>query len=557
MGITVEQLLAQIKDNRICCVAGFKGLSNSISGFTIIDTPDITQWLKGGEFVASLGYITSLNPDMRKNLIQDLVANGCAGLGIKKDVYYHETPYEYIVQGNLLDFPVIELPYQMRFSEVAHHIHSNIFTQNMSIAEQTYQIFENIISLVLTDAGVEHILYEISKVVHNPVILTNKDFEIIAYEIPAHISCGEMNVFNLHPHAKALSKKDVRSITSYFKESRFNSYKASIEGDIAKTDIIYIPIVAKRELLGFMLIPEIDKSLYKKNYKVLENITSTISIYLLKNKFIPQINAANSTFLHCVLINDQNSIESIRHYCQIFNFEYIKKRICLDIYLEHLSSMAYEKRMSVINIINQSIQNIYKKFGLDYYPVRYDNHFIQFIYFSNNEANEYAINTVNELAAGLIQFLHNNNVYVHIGISSFDNTLLHIPLAFKQAVEIISIGKRINPSSHIHSFENLKVYYFLNSTLSESELQNLASAIANIETFDESNYIVYIDTIECFIKNKFNISKAASELYIHRNSMAYRLSRISDILSIDWENPEDILKVQLGLHALKLLNTQK
>ena len=557
MGITVEQLLAQIKDNRICCVAGFKGLNNLISGFTIIDTPDITRWLRGGEFVASLGYITNLNPDMRKNLIQDLVANGCAGLGIKKDVHYLETPCEYIEQGNLLDFPIIELPCQMRFSEVAHHIHSNIFTQNMSVAEQTYQIFENIISLVLTDAGVEHILYEISKVVHNPVILTNKDFEIIAYEIPAHISYDVMKIFNLQPHAKVLSKKDVQSIITYFKESRFNSYKASIEGDIASTDIVYIPILAKRELLGFMLIPEIDKSPNKKSYKILENITSAISIYFLKNKFTPRIDATNSTFLHCVLMSDQNSVENIRHYCQIFNFDYTKKRVCLDIYLEHLSSMPYERRMSMTNIINQSTKNICKKFELDYYPVRYDNHFIQFLYFSNNVTNECAINKANELAAGLIEFLHENCVYAHIGISSFDNTFLHIPLAFKQTVEIISIGKRINPSSHIHSFESLKVYYFLHSTLSESELRNLASTVANIETIDQSNYLVYINTIECFIKNKFNVSKAANELYIHRNSMAYRLNRISDILSIDWENSEDILKVQLGLHALKLLNTLK
>ena len=67
---------------QIRCVAGFCGTNREVTSFTIIDTPEILDWLHGGEFVVDSGYITSHNPSMLKGFIASLRKKGCAALGV-------------------------------------------------------------------------------------------------------------------------------------------------------------------------------------------------------------------------------------------------------------------------------------------------------------------------------------------------------------------------------------------------------------------------------------------------------------------------------------------
>ena len=64
----------------------------------------------------------------------------------------------------------------------------------------------------------------------------------------------------------------------------------------------------------------------------------------------------------------------------------------------------------------------------------------------------------------------------------------------------------------------------------------------------------YIQILETFICNRFNISKTASDMYTHRNTMTNYLNQIQNLLSLDITEPQDMLKVQIGLHAMRLLD---
>ena len=43
-------------------------------------------------------------------------------------------------------------------------------------------------------------------------------------------------------------------------------------------------------------------------------------------------------------------------------------------------------------------------------------------------------------------------------------------------------------------------------------------------------------------------------MYTHRNTMTNYLNQIQNLLSLDITEPQDMLKVQLGLHAMRLLD---
>ena len=74
--VTVADFTSDLEQIR--CVAGFCGTNREVTSFTIIDTPEILDWLHGGEFVVDSGYITSHNPSMLKGFIASLKEKGCA-----------------------------------------------------------------------------------------------------------------------------------------------------------------------------------------------------------------------------------------------------------------------------------------------------------------------------------------------------------------------------------------------------------------------------------------------------------------------------------------------
>ncbi|RKJ15608.1 PucR family transcriptional regulator, partial [Butyricicoccus sp. 1XD8-22] len=62
-----------------------------------------------------------------------------------------------------------------------------------------------------------------------------------------------------------------------------------------------------------------------------------------------------------------------------------------------------------------------------------------------------------------------------------------------------------------------------------------------------------IATLDSYFKNNQSIQKAAEELYIHRHTLRYRLNQIEIKTGLDIKCTEDLLKLQLGVMAYKLV----
>ena len=62
-----------------------------------------------------------------------------------------------------------------------------------------------------------------------------------------------------------------------------------------------------------------------------------------------------------------------------------------------------------------------------------------------------------------------------------------------------------------------------------------------------------ITTLEAYFDNTGNLSQTAEALYIHRNTLLYRMERIKDILAMELDNPSARLSVQLALYIYRMI----
>ena len=63
-----------------------------------------------------------------------------------------------------------------------------------------------------------------------------------------------------------------------------------------------------------------------------------------------------------------------------------------------------------------------------------------------------------------------------------------------------------------------------------------------------------LQTLEVYFEHNGSLAQASEALYIHRNTLSYRLDRISDIAGLDLEKPETRLAVELALHIYRMLS---
>ena len=122
--------------------------------------------------------------------------------------------------------------------------------------------------------------------------------------------------------------------------------------------------------------------------------------------------------------------------------------------------------------------------------------------------------------------------------------------SFRQAGQALAMARRFGEKRPVY-FTDLSVYRLLlqmehNPELISFQEQTLGKLLVH-EGYEEM-----IHTLDAFFAHHGNLSQTADALFIHRNTLNYRLERIQSILGIDLDNPETRLALQLALHIYRM-----
>jgi DNA-binding PucR family transcriptional regulator len=74
--------------------------------------------------------------------------------------------------------------------------------------------------------------------------------------------------------------------------------------------------------------------------------------------------------------------------------------------------------------------------------------------------------------------------------------------------------------------------------------------VGRVEAYDREHNSDLVRTLKVFFAANANTSEAADRLYLHRNSLPYRLARIQELTGLDLKDPRARLALQLGLLAV-------
>lgn len=143
------------------------------------------------------------------------------------------------------------------------------------------------------------------------------------------------------------------------------------------------------------------------------------------------------------------------------------------------------------------------------------------------------------------------NIKVIIGIGTVVGHIRDLARAYKEAGVAIDVGKVFDTEKGIINYENLgigRLIYQLPTTLCQMFLQEVFKKNP-IDALDQETLL----TINKFFENNLNVSETARKLFVHRNTLVYRLEKIKKLTGLDLREFDDAITFKVALMVKKYL----
>lgn len=140
---------------------------------------------------------------------------------------------------------------------------------------------------------------------------------------------------------------------------------------------------------------------------------------------------------------------------------------------------------------------------------------------------------------------------VVVGIGTIALHLRDLAKSYKEAQIAIEVGKVFDTEKYVINYENLgigRLIYQLPTTLCEMFLQEVFKKNP-IDALDKETLF----TIHKFFENNLNVSETARKLFVHRNTLVYRLEKIKKLTGLDLREFDDAITFKVALMVKKYL----
>lgn len=168
--------------------------------------------------------------------------------------------------------------------------------------------------------------------------------------------------------------------------------------------------------------------------------------------------------------------------------------------------------------------------------------------------SEEDMESAHEFARRLLEQIDAEYTDAHLigGISGPAMNLTQWPTVYRQALQAMQLGQRLQ-MNQVVDFDSLGIYRLLGRLESIPEVVEFTDqVIGPLVRYDEQHRSALVQTIDAYFTHHGNISQTAESLFIHRNTLLYRLDRIQELTGHNLNQANMRLALQLALKLWQL-----
>lgn len=520
-------------------LAGEKGLKNTVLNTTIIDAPDGYKWCASGDFIISTGYPFTSNMHWEEGitkLLKLLIEKNCSGLGIKLGRYIPGLPEDAISLANENNFPVLSLPNKVSWSEIIMPIVTRINKQHQDELEMTHTVYEMFHNHLKKQGNLKDLAQLLNEILNTPVTIyirnTNQKFDV------------------MEPY---FSKEEIENIISAFSCDR--------EQPIQKLywqhkSFTVRWIYSSNSLEGGVFLWKEHSHLHTWQKAAIEQTAVISALEIERMRTVSSVfQRFRNDFLSMLLSEKVESRDTLSRRAEEVNW-HLKDRynvvlLDFDIKVNKSNNISiWQRKENILEMLEYEL-----KWVLPEALIGFDKNNI----FTLLIPNQY---TQNELVNNLTKLVKKINITFYGGIGR-DNNVENLSVSYNEALLALKVAYANMPIDtqikvgqlYIRNFSELSVERILFSQAPHYEAKKLVEdCLEKIIKYDNEKNSELLYTLKTFLANNANFDHTADALYIHKNTVRYRLKMIEDLTQLDPKNIKDQLLFQMSLIAVNVLD---
>ncbi|WP_085993228.1 PucR family transcriptional regulator [Oceanobacillus senegalensis] len=304
---------------------------------------------------------------------------------------------------------------------------------------------------------------------------------------------------------------------------------------------VAISIRKRNEILGFIWAHTANKTLNEENLQLLKEAAVEMKHFLLKRRQGKRKSEEGyKDFLWQLLTGDIQDTRKISYLANQYNMNLEGKIGIVIFQFPNDVTEQVEKHAYYLSETQVKVKVEARLFD--------ENEFITLVRLRKEEdTSESLTNFIKQFVDKITGQL---NILSITGVSGLlYEKAQHIHESYKQAQKMLKLKEIFTDElENIYIYEDLGIYQFIEELHDIQKGQYFNKYIEKIRTYDQKHRTSLLPTLEVYLKEDCNVYQAAQALFIHPNTMNYRLKRIKEVAKLNLKDPNQ--KTVIYLHLL-------
>jgi purine catabolism regulator len=536
--LTVTDALQLEQFARAQVVGGKGGLDKEVAWVHVVGVPDAARWVNGGELILTTAINMPSDAEGQRQYLQALADKGVVALALAVGSYIDHAPQYLRDVADLNNFPLIEIPFEVRFVDVAKAINERIAQANMALVTRALTINRVLTQLVLDGGDLKDLAAALAGLIEQSISIENERFEALA-------SANVAPVDEARRYTLTEGRTDPRLVKALEERQVLGQIRSSLRPvfipqmpDVGlEMERILAPIVVHGDIYGYVWIIAHDRPLSDLDHMAIESGATIAALMMLHQEAVQSAEASLKGSLLSQLIDGAAGREAVlTDQALRFGFDLTPPFVLM---LVETADRSSQKLLQLYRRVNRlaTIQE---------WPVVVGQFAGQVVVLAQADA---------DIAAFCERiFAQANGSRVRIGISAAQRGANGVAAAYHQCSEALHISQRLGTKERAVNFSDLGYLHTLYHAGADSLSGN--PHVQGLRKLLSEQQADLFNTLEAYLDAGGNGVATAEALHIHRSTLNYRLERIEEICACDLSDPATRINLQVALKLLRLFEVQ-
>ncbi len=428
---------------------------------------------------------------------------------------------------------IIELQSQEDIFDIFNQI-KDLFNEDVSASNDASALLKSII----TGKGLDYIVKVATEILGNPVVVIDTSYKVLSHPDIEQIT----DIYWLENIKRGYCSFDFIAAVKKMKSIQ-NGFKANEPFEVVCEANSTVKMVTKIEIenkhIGSIVLLACNKAFSTKDVELLSLTSKIIAEEMKKNSLYRNINNVEYEEVVCDFL--EGNIKNREILNERIKSAKIKFKDNILIFVFDIKK--YSSMGKYVGYLTDRLNSFFPFKRAVYYD---DNIVIIYDYEKDIKNDDFLYK--------LKSFLEDNRIF--LGVSNEFSDLMNCRHHYEQALKALRIGERIDKENPIVYYSDVQFYDLISNTQKFVDYKEFYHpALIKLKQYDKENNTELFNTLIVYLKNNQSLQKTSKELFIHRNTMTYRMQKILSIVNLDLTNNENIFNIYMSYKIMNYIDS--